>query len=205
MTPSESTTRIAQVDPSRNDIYRQLYLATDITPRRPLPPRGVRFSNGFVQWEAPPKGIPVTHYGIRIDHDDKDPDIVVPFGCRFAQVPSGKKAWVSSGNIQNELESQKVMVDISAGVTTGGGSITSISITCAAGAVETEIVVADGIALLALQILNNATGEAWIKWGDNFEAGLKIDIATYENSKNRFLFLWREGEYQLWSAPFLGE
>ena len=207
MTPAEnsteSTNRMMQVDPSIYNLHQQFYRANDITPRRPLAPREVRYGNGFVRWAAPPKGIPFTHYGIRIDHDGGIPDIVVPFGCRFTAVPPGKKAWVSSYNAQSELESPRVEVPISAGSGSGSG-LTTISITVAAGTASTEIVVDGAIPFLALQIINNATGEGRITWGENFEEGLDTDISDYEGSINRFLFVWREDKYRLWCAPLLG-
>ncbi len=182
--------------------YNLLLRATGLSGRRPEPPREVRYESGFIRFSQARDEDRFALYAIRIDRDSGPPDIVVPAGTRIVAVPSGTRAWVTT--VRNGIESAPSTVPMTAVVTSGA---MFEEITMAPGSASVEVTAADGSydgQLFFLQINNNAAGDAVFTWGPNFEAGLAVDLSAYNGSINRWIFAWKQGEWRLWSAPYLG-
>jgi len=175
------------------ELRRQLARVTGISPRRPDAPREVKFLAGAVRWTEPADKSPVTHYGVRIDHDGGEPDAVYPVGTRWVPVPQGTTAFVSSLNFVTGLESAKVAVSIAQEAI---GNQKSLQIVLPEVTEESpaptlvEFPAGQQDDLLVVAVHQNEAGDNGIEWGETFDQSTPVEISDEPDSITRFVFWW---------------
>lgn len=106
---------------------RMLARLATVTERRPSPPSSfVVNSYNWFSWDAPDDDFH-THYRIRINHDDGEPDIEVPGGQTGIQLLYGTRFALTSYNQHNRLESYPVFLNYDANAAVFGGGTGSAS------------------------------------------------------------------------------
>lgn len=105
---------------------------TTLTDRRPDEPRDFRGAYpGFLSW-SPPQIKDFTHYRLRIDHDDGEPDYEFSAGQIGIQLFVGSRFFLTTYNNTNGLESGPAVLEYDAAgdlttAITGGSSETEVT------------------------------------------------------------------------------
>lgn len=107
------------IAPAAGRMAARLSTLSNIRPLKPLSFAVDSFN--FFSWDPPPRDN-FTHYRLRIDHDDGDPDYEFPAGQRGIQLFVGHNFFLSAYNDQSRLESAQLRVthDCEAAVFGGG-------------------------------------------------------------------------------------
>jgi parallel beta-helix repeat protein len=106
---SRHDVRLTDVDDVRirtnqiNEIGRELH-------RRPEAPRGLRFRQGTIYWDAPARSGNVTHYNIYVDTEENRV-ARVPAGQTSITGITGQRIFVSSYNDISKRESRKIVLN----------------------------------------------------------------------------------------------
>lgn len=164
---------------------------------RPDAPRDFRVSDkNFFSWLPPVDSRMVTHYRLRINHDDGEPDEEFTRGCRGVQLFYGQTFALTSFNQHSELESSPVYLEYDAEAAVfGGGSgaasyveehevtSTSYSFTTAHSAAAGNI--------LTLKIeMNSSASSITFSWSSDFEpAPLDAELDTTQGTYTLVTFV----------------
>ncbi len=140
---------------------------------RPEPARGFTVEPpGWFYWVAP-KNKDFTHYRLRVDHDDGDPDIEMSAGQTRIQLFVGSVFFLTTYNDTNLLESSQVRLDYDASA--DRQSSVSLTLTAASTAIPFLPIARDD-ARLTVFLAQDATGGRAITWAAGFNnAPVAID------------------------------
>lgn len=157
---------------------------TTLTVRRPDEPRNFAGSYpGYLSW-TPPQEKNFTHYRLRIDHDDADPDYEFTAGQLGIQLFIGSRFFLTTYNDTNGLESGPAVLEYDAAgdlttVITGGSGETEVTayyeMTSGPYAIPCTPSPQSGIELIVL-LKQDATGGRTPSWASCFKNAPTTEI-----------------------------
>lgn len=174
----------------------QYHRDTNVIRRRLSPPRDLVFDQATreARWTLPADADGITHFNLRVDHDDADPDFQVPPGTTKYYIPNGSTLVLSSYNEQFKIESQKITVAMGAGIGTETQFL-SLTLTTASTAINTASAPMVGDRLV-VTLTQDATGGRNVTWGANFGKVPRFIVRT-PNAVQRYEFIEGGGLWQL--------
>lgn len=167
------------------------------TEERPGAPRGftVDPSTNWFTW-VPPQKKNFTHYRLRIDHDDGEPDIELSAGNFGIQLTRGSRFWLSTFNAFNGLESSKVLLEF--GTSTPGGE--EITVTASYTATSSPYPIPciptpqSGVRLL-VHYLQDGTGGRVPNWASCYKNAPTTEIDGTANTLSVIGFTEKSGSW----------
>lgn len=165
------------------------------TEDRPGAPRGFTVDSvtSWFSW-IPPQRQNFTHYRLRIDHDDGDPDLEMSAGTFGVHLFRGSRFWLSTFNSFNGLESSQVMLTFE--TSAPGGTTEDIQVTAehtlTADTTIPCIPSPQSGARLLVFIAQDATGGWLITWASCFK-NAPTDLDTTPSTLSVVGFVYKGG------------
>jgi hypothetical protein len=181
---------------------RQYHRDQRVIRRQPDPPRDLRFDRlkRELTWKAPRNSLNVTHFNIRLDRDDGEPDFQVGGDQTKFVVPNAKMVVVSSWNETGALQSAPAILEVpGSGSSLGANTVTwrvTFNLTTALTTITSPVPPVEGERLI-VTLVQDATGGRDVTWATAFGEAPRF-ITRVPLSTTRYEFVGdNAGKWQL--------